>query len=227
MVAGGISADMHASAHLALAVQPDGTIGVTVSDVTAVVGPLVPQFTGPDGNTLDGFITVGNNDFRTLVENLVQQQLIPTFTDRIPPLLEQLLGATDKLLDNVSFSLDSKLGTPVTLTLDGTVGALDVVPGPAVGFSPGHVTVRQAVSITTSATTPVHPTSRGALRVSANAALPADARLGPERRALGGLAQRDAALAVELGPARRHRLVRRAVGDRQREAAAGRDPDAG
>ena len=173
IVAGGISADMHASAHLALAIQPDGTIGVTVSDVTAVVGPLAPQFTGPDGNTLDGFITVGNNDFRMLVENLIQQQLIPTFTDKIPPLLEQLLGATDKLLDNVSFSLDSKLGTPVTLTLNGKVGGLDVVPGPAIGVAPGHVTVRQGVSITTSATAPVHPTSRGALRVSSSAALPA------------------------------------------------------
>lgn len=173
VVAGGISADMHASAHLALAVQSDGTIGVTVSDVTAVVGPLTPQFTGSDGNTLDGFITVGNNDFRTLVENLIQQQLIPTFTDKIPPLLEQLLGATDKLLDNVSFSLDSKLGSPVTLTLNGTVGGLDVVPGPAIGFAPGHVTVRQGVSITTTATAPVHPTSRGALRVSSSATLPA------------------------------------------------------
>src|SRR6185312_7989002 len=113
-----------------------------------------------------------NNDFRTLVENLIQQQLIPTFTDKIPPLLEQLLGATDKLLNNVSFSLDSKLGSPVTLTLNGTVSGLDVAPGPAVGLAPGHVTVRQGVAITTTATTPVHPESRGALRVSANPAPP-------------------------------------------------------
>jgi hypothetical protein len=171
-VAGGISADMHASAHMAIAVQADGSIAVTVSNVTAVVGPLTPQFTGPDANTLDGFITVGNNDFRTLVEGIIQQQLIPTFTNKIPPLLETLLGATGKLLNNVSFSLDSKLGTPVMLTLNGKVGALDVVQGPAIGLVPGHITVRQGVSITTDAATPVHSESHGAMRVSAMPMMP-------------------------------------------------------
>ena len=170
-VAGGISADMHASARLTLGVQPDGTISVGVTNVTSVVGPLAPSFTGPDGNTLDGFIIVGNNDFRTLVENIIQNQLIPTFTDHIPPLLESLLGATDQLLDNASFTLDAQLGTPVTITLNGTIASLDVAAGPPVGAAPGHVTVRQLVSITTSGS-PVHPTSRGAARVSAMPAAP-------------------------------------------------------
>jgi hypothetical protein len=171
-VAGGLTADMHASARLLMAVQADGTIGVTVADVTAVVGPLDPLFTGPDANTLDGFITVGNNDFRTLVEGLIQSKLIPTFTDRLPPLLEQLLGATDKLLSNVSFTLDTQLGTPVTLNLNGRIGGLDVVSGPAIGTSPGHVTVRQTVDIATDRQ-PIHSSSRGAARVAATPVLPA------------------------------------------------------
>jgi hypothetical protein len=171
-VAGGLSADMHASAQLALAVQPDGTIAVDVNDVTATVGALVPAFTGPDANTLDGFIEIGNNDFRTLIEHIIQAQLIPTFTDQIPPLLEDLLGATDKLLDNVTFTLDAKLGTPVTVTLDGKIAALDVVPGPAIGQTPGHVLVHQHVSIATDAASPLHPGSRGAARVSATPELP-------------------------------------------------------
>ena len=167
-------------------------------DVTAVVGPLVPQFTGPDGNTLDGFITVGNNDFRTLVENLIQQQLIPTFTDRIPPLLEQLLGATDKLLDNVSFTLDSKLGTPVTLTLDGTVGGARRRPGAgdrrrarSRHRAPGRLDHDRGHG----AGPP--DLARRAARLG-DAALPATPASALERRAVGGLAQRDAALAVEL-----------------------------
>jgi hypothetical protein len=170
-LAGGLSADMHASAQLTLAVQSDGTIAVGVTNVTAVVGPLVPQFTGPDANTLDGFINVGNNDFRMLVENLIQAQLIPTFTNRIPPLLEALLGATDKLLDNATFTLDAGFGTPVTVTLDGKIGALDVVAGPAIGEAPGHVTVHQHVAIQTDGS-PLHATSRGAARVSAMPELP-------------------------------------------------------
>jgi hypothetical protein len=170
-VAGGISADMHASARLAISVGQDGAIAVDVTDVTAVVGPLAPSFTGPDGNTLDGFIIVGNNDFRLLVEDIIQQQLIPTFTDRIPPLLQSLLGATDNLLDNTMFTLDTKLGTPVTLMLNGHLTALDVVAGPAVGASPGHVTNRQSVAIQTTAT-PIHPESHGAVRTSAQPLLP-------------------------------------------------------
>ncbi len=173
-VAGGISADMHASARMVLSVNTDGTIAVDVQNATATVGPLVPSFTGPDGNTLDGFIRVGNNDFRLLVQNIIQQQLIPTFTDKIPPLLEQLLGATDKLLDNVSFTLDAKLGTPVMLTLNGAVSALDVTPGAAFAESPGHITNRQTVAITTTSS-PIHTDSRGAIRISSTPTLPSTA----------------------------------------------------
>ena len=170
-VEGGIVADMHASAHLALDVQQDGSIVVTTTDVTAVVGPLVPQFTGPNGDQLNGLIIAGNNNFRTLVENVIQGTLIPTFTDKLPPLLEALLGATDKLLDNASFTLDAMLGTPVTLVLDGSVGALDVASGPAVGTSPGHVATHQPVTITTTAA-PIHASSRGAARVASVPVLP-------------------------------------------------------
>jgi hypothetical protein len=170
-IAGGLAADMHASARLLLSVGGAGAISVSVADVTATVGPLSPSFTGSDANTLDGFITIGNNDFRTLVEGIIQQQLIPTFTNQIPPLLESLLGATSSLLDNVSFTLDAQLGTPVTVTLDGKVDSLDVIPGPATGEAPGHVMVHQHVTVS-SGSAPIHADSRGAARVSATPVQP-------------------------------------------------------
>jgi hypothetical protein len=102
---------------------------------------------------------------------MIQSTLIPTFTDKIPPLLESLLGATDQLLKNQMFTLDTSLGTPVTLALDGKIGGLDVAPGPAIGVTPGHVTVRQHVSIAT-ANTPIHTTSRGAPRAASPAMFP-------------------------------------------------------
>ena len=170
-VAGGLSADMHASANIQLAVNADGTIAVYVSNITATVGPLVPNFTGPNGNELDGLILVGNNDFRGFVENMIQNTLIPTFTDKIPPLLEALLGATDQLLKNQMFTLDTSLGTPVTLNLNGMIGGLDVAAGPAIGVDPGHVTVKQHVSISTTMT-PIHAMSRGAPRVASPATFP-------------------------------------------------------
>jgi hypothetical protein len=164
-VQGGIAADMHATARLTPTVLGDGTVDVGVSNVTAVVGPLVPAFTGPDGDELDAFIEIGNSDFRTVIEGLISSQLIPTFTDKIPPLLETLLGATDSLLDNLSFALDPGLGNPVMLTLDGGIAGLDLVAGPAIGTQPGHTTVRQNLTIRTG-NVPVHGTSRGAIRLA-------------------------------------------------------------
>jgi hypothetical protein len=167
IVDGGIAADMHATARLTLAVGADGSIEVGVTDVTAVVGPLVPSFVGPDGDELDAFINIGNSDFRTVIEGLIQEQLIPTFTDKVPPLLETLLGAADSLLDNVAFELDAGLGAAVMLELDSGIGALDVVAGPPTGLQPGHVTVRENITIRTTAA-PVHPTTRGAARLDAD-----------------------------------------------------------
>lgn len=171
VIDGGITADMHAAARLTLGTAADGSIDVGVTNVTAVVGPLVPAFTGPDGDELDAFITIGGNDFRLLVEGLIQEELIPTFTDKVPPLLEQLLGAADTLLDDINFELDPGLGTPVTLMLDGKIGALDVMAGAPIGNAPGHVTVRQDLAIRTTGA-PIHGASRGAARIDDSPTLP-------------------------------------------------------
>jgi hypothetical protein len=164
VIAGGIAADMHAGARLSLSTGADGSIEVGVEAATATVGPLVPGFTGPDGDELDALIALGGNDFRLLIENAIAEVLIPTFTERGPPLLEALLGATDDLLDDLDFALDPGFGRPVQLELDGQLGALEVVPGPPIGSAPGRVTVRQDLSIRTEGE-PVHPTSRGAPRL--------------------------------------------------------------
>lgn len=171
VIDGGITADLHASARLTLALAEDGTVEVEVINVVAQVGPLVPGFTGVNGDELDAFITIGGSDFRTLIEGLIEAELIPTFTDKVPPLLETLLGATNNLLNDVEFTLDPGLGTPVTLQLDGAIGSLDVAAGPAIGTAPGHVTVFQDLVVRTTST-PIHASSRGAARLDAQPAAP-------------------------------------------------------
>ena len=170
-IAGGIAADMHASARLSLSTGPDGAIAVGVEAATATVGPLSPGFTGPDGDELDALIALGGNDFRLLVENAIEEVLIPTFTERGPPILEALLGAADDLLDDLDLELDPGFGRPVQLQLDGQLGALEVVPGPPIGSAPGHVTVRQDLSIVTEGE-PLHPGSRGAPRLDLKSPAP-------------------------------------------------------
>jgi hypothetical protein len=172
IIAGGITADLHASARLSLALAADGTIAVEATDVVARIGPLDPAFTGPDGEELDALITIGESDFRRLVEALLAEELVPTFTERVPPLLETLLGSVDELLGDTEFMLDTGLGTPVMLQLAGHIGGLDVVPGPAISTAPGHVTVRQHLSIQGPGAA-IHPTTLGAPQVAAAPVRPA------------------------------------------------------
>jgi hypothetical protein len=162
VVTGGIAADLHATARLTLGTADDGSVAVTVSNVSATTGQLVPDFQGANGNELNALIAIANSEFRGVLVGLISTQLIPAFTNSLPPLLQQVLGATDQLLDNINFTLDPGLGTPVTLTLDGRMGALDI----AAGASNGHVTVRQDITVRTTGT-PAHPSSRGAARLSA------------------------------------------------------------
>jgi hypothetical protein len=166
VVAGGVTADLHASARITLDTAADGSIAVAVTGVTATLGALTPGFTGDDGPRLDGLIIVGGNDFRALIEGQLGS-VIPTFTDKLPPLLQQLLGAADQLLANLSFTLDPGLGSPVTLQLGGQLGGLDV----AAGATTGHVTVREDLSVRTSGA-PIHAASPGAARLDTTAAEP-------------------------------------------------------
>jgi len=167
IVDGGVTADLHASAKLTLTTAEDGSIHVGVGDVEATVGQLVPGFTGRDGAELSALLAITSSQFHGLIEGLLRTQLIPTFTDRLPPFLEQLLGAADQLLDNVNFTLDPGLGAPVTLQLDGHMAALDV----AAGATSGALTVREDLTIRTTGA-PIHAASRGAPRLDVSTGAP-------------------------------------------------------
>jgi hypothetical protein len=176
IVDGGITADLHATAVLTLAVAQDGTVEVEATDVSARLGPIVPGFVGADGDELNALVTLAESDFRAVVEGLITEQLIPTFTDRIPPLVETILNAIDEVFADTTFTLDSGLGSgPVTVQLDGQIGGLDIVPGPAIGSNPGHVTVRENLSIVADGT-PIHAEAHGVPRLEPAMASAAAAR---------------------------------------------------
>ncbi|HEU4730919.1 MAG TPA: hypothetical protein VFT22_23650 [Kofleriaceae bacterium] len=165
---GGITVDLHASARLTLETAADGSLAVGLTDVTASISQPVPDFHGTSGEALDGLITTIGSDFRTRIEGLITTQLIPTFTGGLPPLLQSLLASADQLLHNLQFPIDPGFGTPVTVTLAGHMGALDV----GAGATAGHVTVSEDLSVQ-AAGSPIHPASRGAARIDASGAPPA------------------------------------------------------
>ncbi|HEX8110358.1 MAG TPA: hypothetical protein VF516_21650 [Kofleriaceae bacterium] len=167
VVAGGLTADFHAAAQLTLGTGADGAIAVTVTGATAGVGALTPNFTGDNGQQLDGLITLGSSDFRALIDGLLAGP-IPAFINQLPPLLQSLLGAADQLLANLSFTLDPGLGSPVMLQLGGHFGGLDI----AAGATSGHVTVREDLSVQIPGVQPIHPASLGAPRLDTSASAP-------------------------------------------------------
>ena len=168
IIDGGVTADLHASARLTLTTAEDGSVHVAVGEIAATVGQLVPGFTGRDGAELSALLAIASSQFHGLIEGLLRTQLVPTLTERLPPFLEQLLGATDQLLNNVNFTLDPGLGSPVTLQLDGHMAALDVVAG----ASSGRIAVREDLTVRTTGA-PTHPASRGAPRLDVSTAEPA------------------------------------------------------
>ncbi len=163
-IEGGLMADLRAFAGVTIESEPGGELTADITEITASLGPLEPMFEGEDGDELNAFIEVGEKSFRDIVSEVIAEELIPTFTDGLPELFETLLSTMDELLNDLSFELDPGLGEPVTLSLGGEVGGLDVVAGPPLSSEPGHVTLRQNLTVETSGE-PHHPESRGAPRV--------------------------------------------------------------
>jgi hypothetical protein len=172
-ILGGIKADLFASARVTLGLNVDGSVQVTVTDVQANIGSLVGAFENPpeggtDGDELNALLSATEDTFRNLIEGMLNDQFLSTFTDALPALFEGLLGALGDLLSNVVLELDTGLGDPVTLMIDGHIAGLDIVHGPPSGslVPPGHITVRLDVTVDTTAE-PVHPDSRGAAQPDA------------------------------------------------------------
>lgn len=177
-ILGGLRADLRAYARLTLARRADGTVDVGITGARAEVsGAIRPMFENPeggqDGDELNGFFGVVGSSFSGLIDDLLTARLIPTFTDALPALFQNLLGQIGGLLAQRTVELDSGLGHPVKLLLDGRIAAIDVVPGPPSGSltPPGHVTVRVGATVDAEGDS-VHPDSRGAPRAVAEANAP-------------------------------------------------------
>jgi hypothetical protein len=162
-ILGGIKADLSAHARVTMALNPDGTVTVGVSNVDAHVGRLQGAFEGDDGPVLNALLSVAGEGFRGLVEGLVENELVPVFTDALPSLFEAIFTELGGLLSDLTLELDTGVGQPVSLAINGHIDALDVVKGPPSGsiVPPGHITMRLAVTVGTT-NDPVHTDSRGA-----------------------------------------------------------------
>lgn len=110
-------------------------------------------FTDPD---VQAVFAVASSGLYSEIQSLVQDQLVGQLTNLLPSLLGDLLLQIDGALADLSFTLDTGLGNPITVDLQSQITSLETVPG-----SLGYLTAHFDASVGTP-NTPVHPASLGA-----------------------------------------------------------------
>ncbi|MFW6067046.1 MAG: hypothetical protein ACOC97_01820 [Myxococcota bacterium] len=156
---GAITANLYADASLTIDQTGDGAVQVEVGGIDASLGPIEADMEDPD---VDALVEAASGALADPVNDLIETELIPTFTDVLPSLFEDLLLEVEALLSDLTFELDTGLGDPVTVWLDGDI--VDIRT--AQGATAGHLTAVMDVSVEAQGT-PVHPDSRGAAQADA------------------------------------------------------------
>lgn len=130
--------------------SPADPIDVSVRSLAVSIDDLHPNFSAPE---VDAIFTLAQSVLRGTVEDLLVDTLQGSVVDELPTLLSDVLLALDEVLADQTIDLDTGLGEPITLTLDGGVEVVDTAWR-------HHLDATLAMSASTSATG-VHADSRG------------------------------------------------------------------
>ncbi len=141
--------------------SPSDPIEVTVSGLAVSIDALNPAFTAPEVNAI---FALAQSLLRTTVEDLLVDTLETAFVDQLPAILIDVLTALDDVLAGQTFDLDTGLGQPITLTIDGGVEAVDTAWR-------HHLDASLALDASAS-NSGIHPESRGYSRFWPNAGEP-------------------------------------------------------
>lgn len=102
--------------------DPASPVEVTVDTVSVAVEQVTPNFLQPEVNAI---FALAQSVLRNTIEQLLLDVLEGGFVDQLPTLLTEVLSALDTVLADQTIDLDTGLGTPVQLQLDGGVNAIE------------------------------------------------------------------------------------------------------
>lgn len=102
--------------------SPADPIDVQVQSLSVAVENIAPNFASAEANAV---IELAQSALRTTIEELLVDTLEGTFINEIPTLLSSVFTSLDDVLSNQTVDLDTGLGTPITLSIDGDVRTLD------------------------------------------------------------------------------------------------------
>lgn len=130
--------------------SPSDPIDVQVESLSVAVEDATPNFASAEANAI---FELAQSALRTTLETLLIDSLQGTFVDQIPTLLTDVFTALDDALSDQVIDLDTGLGSPITLSIDGDVRTLDTA------FR-DHLTATLGLTAETDVTD-VHAGSRG------------------------------------------------------------------
>lgn len=115
------------SALIAISVDkssPTAPIQVSVDSISVAVERATPNFASAEANAI---FALASSVLRTTLEELLLDTLEGSFVDEIPTLLADVFVALEDVLANQSVDLDTGLGAPITLDIDGGVQTIEAV----------------------------------------------------------------------------------------------------
>lgn len=119
---GQVRAGAVAFAHLTVRKDaPDAELEVTLGDLTVGLERVEGDFVSDE---TDAVFLLAAGLLRTTLETVLVDALRETLDDSIPEVLRDALGAIDTALQDQQIELDSEPFPPVTIELDGRIGAL-------------------------------------------------------------------------------------------------------
>ena len=122
---GNITAGMSALISVSIdKAAPAAPIDVSVSAISVAVENATPNFASDEANAI---FALASSVLRTTLEALLLDTLEGSFVDEIPALLAGVFTALEDVLADQSVDLDTGLGAPITLNIDGTVETLEAV----------------------------------------------------------------------------------------------------
>jgi len=128
-LSGGIVASVSAYAHLTVRKPADGPAEASVDQVDVALNEVRGAFADPGVNAA---FAVAASPLRTTLEAQLRTAVAATLEDTLPALLTGALGTLDGSLSDVSVPLEVPGLPPLTLALDGGLGAVTPVPRRAI-----------------------------------------------------------------------------------------------
>lgn len=147
---GSLMAGMSALILISVEKLPGEDVNVVVDSLSVAIESATPQFASPEANAI---FALASSVLRRTLEEMLIDALEGSFINEIPALLANVFTTLDETLSGIEVPIDTGLGAPVDLSIDGGLRGIDAVYRE-------HITAMLQLEANTSVTN-TYPDARG------------------------------------------------------------------